>query len=191
MLLFATSHNAAKEAGLTTYHGKPCKNCGNCIRDVGYGSRHGRHCVECSKIYLRQYHKKKTESGEAKQYRKERQPIATQQMREWRQANPDKAKEVAKKSNNKRQMTGKRRKYDLARRYDLTVEQFGQMNIKQGHACAICHVLWVKAPQVDHDHNTGEVRGLLCGTCNRMIGLANDDMTLLRSAVRYLKSYVK
>jgi hypothetical protein len=42
---------------------------------------------------------------------------------------------------------------------------------------------------VDHDHETGEVRGLLCAPCNRGIGLLQDKIEVLESAAQYLKTH--
>jgi len=41
---------------------------------------------------------------------------------------------------------------------------------------------------VDHDHNTGKIRGLLCNTCNRALGLLKDNKQLLINALKYLKN---
>ena len=43
---------------------------------------------------------------------------------------------------------------------------------------------------VDHDHKTGKVRGLLCHSCNTVIGHAKDDVSILNSAIVYLKECV-
>ena len=47
------------------------------------------------------------------------------------------------------------------------------------------------ARNVDHDHETGEVRGILCNCCNKVIGYAYEDTAILESAIKYLKSYEK
>lgn len=56
--------------------------------------------------------------------------------------------------------------------YGLTGEQYWQLYELQGRVCAICRVATGKAKRlaVDHDHDTGEPRGLLCGPCNQMLG---------------------
>jgi len=75
------------------------------------------------------------------------------------------------------------------------MQQYRALLIKQKGKCAICrkdfgHIscLGLKAKlAVDHDHETGRVRGLLCGKCNRGLGWFGDDPKLLRRAADYLK----
>lgn len=64
------------------------------------------------------------------------------------------------------------RKYNLKRNYDLTVEQYDQMYQDQNGVCAICHEKCGSKFRlaVDHDHDTGKVRGLLCLSCNQKLG---------------------
>lgn len=57
--------------------------------------------------------------------------------------------------------------------------------LEQSGSCAICYQT-SNALVVDHDHNTGEVRGLLCGKCNTLLGMSLDSKTTLTNAVTYL-----
>lgn len=66
----------------------------------------------------------------------------------------------------------------------------------QGNKCAICGSEEtdkrrgkLRALAVDHDHETGKVRGLLCGACNKGIGLLKDDAEILRKAAAYLDKH--
>jgi hypothetical protein len=72
----------------------------------------------------------------------------------------------------------------------VTLEQFEAMMLAQGGVCAICR----EPPQmrrldVDHEHETGRVRGLLCRRCNTAIGKMRDDPKILLRAIAYLKHY--
>lgn len=74
--------------------------------------------------------------------------------------------------------------------YGLTHEQFTALYVRQGCACGICGTVVLPSKiHVDHDHQTGKVRGLLCGLCNRGLGLFKDSVTRLRAAVRYAKRH--
>ena len=63
---------------------------------------------------------------------------------------------------------------------------------EQNRCCKICgiHRNNLKSSlHVDHNHNTGKIRGLLCHKCNRGIGYLNDDINLLTKVIDYLKKY--
>ena len=77
------------------------------------------------------------------------------------------------------------RKWDL-KQYGLTPEQYAALVAKQRGRCRICRDN-PKTLCVDHDHVTNEVRGLLCGSCNRALGLFKDKTSLMRKAVAYLE----
>jgi hypothetical protein len=79
------------------------------------------------------------------------------------------------------------RKY-LAR-YGITTDIFNLMCADQDFECAICgqQVLWPKKLHVDHDHRTLTIRGLLCGNCNRGLGMFGDDVETIKKAVKYLR----
>lgn len=79
------------------------------------------------------------------------------------------------------------RRTRLKRDYNLSLEGFDALSRAQGHRCAICN--GAKKLQVDHDHATGKVRGLLCGTCNRALGMLHDDIPAVEGAVAYLKRF--
>jgi len=70
--------------------------------------------------------------------------------------------------------------------YGLTEADYEKMLVEADGRCQVCSRPFTKTPNVDHSHATGEVRGLLCGDCNRMLGLARDDVGLLLAAVAYL-----
>jgi hypothetical protein len=75
---------------------------------------------------------------------------------------------------------------------DMSSEKYEQMLQDQNHCCKIClkHKSdEAKSLHVDHCHTTGVVRGLLCGNCNRALGLFKDNIEVLLSAINYLKSY--
>ena len=83
-------------------------------------------------------------------------------------------------------------KYDIARGkrirlYGITVTEYERLFNEQNGVCAICQKdNGLIALCIDHDHNTNEVRGLLCNLCNRGIGLFNDNPDLLNKAKLYV-----
>lgn len=82
------------------------------------------------------------------------------------------------------------REKKLKYKYNMSVEDFNNLYELQNGNCAICNTHLEKGTNdcsVDHDHNTGEVRGLLCNTCNRCLGMLDDSTKRLYSAIRYLK----
>ena len=77
----------------------------------------------------------------------------------------------------------------VIRRYGITQADFNHMRIAQHNRCAICREVFTKTPRVDHNHDSGKVRGLLCGPCNIGIGLLKDSAVRLRMALRYLEAH--
>ena len=73
----------------------------------------------------------------------------------------------------------------MRRKYGLTEIGWDQLILESEGRCMICDKP-EKMLHVDHDHDTGEVRGLLCYPCNSLIGLAKDDVKILASAIEYL-----
>lgn len=78
------------------------------------------------------------------------------------------------------------RERHLVRKYGVTQADYDLMFAAQGGKCAVCGKAQERAFDVDHCHATGCVRGLLCTSCNRMIGHAGDSAKTLRTAADYL-----
>lgn len=76
-------------------------------------------------------------------------------------------------------------------KYNLTPGMFNTMLEEQDGGCAICGRESQKGNlHVDHDHDTGKVRGLLCRNCNLALGLMDDDRRRLGAAIRYLTEHI-
>ena len=85
---------------------------------------------------------------------------------------------------------GINRKHNLKSKYGITPEDYDRMLAEQGGRCKVCMTdepgsrgIFV----VDHCHETGKNRGLLCSKCNTAIGQLGDDVTMLERAIMYLK----
>lgn len=80
------------------------------------------------------------------------------------------------------------------KQYGLTYPEVKKLRENQDHLCAICstegfmmNTRVKSALNVDHDHKTGKVRGLLCHNCNRALGLFKDSIEILKAAIKYLE----
>lgn len=77
-------------------------------------------------------------------------------------------------------------------RYGITTDEKDQLFASQGHCCAVC---FSKNPgnvhgwHIDHDHETGKVRGILCHPCNVTIGQAKERVTRLLACADYLRRH--
>lgn len=118
--------------------------------------------------------------------------------RRWREKNPEKIKAYRKKYKleHREQIREYSREYDRKTPYDrykkygLSSEDAQKLLEQQGGKCAICGTEewggWHHTYCVDHDHDTGQVRGLLCTRCNAGLGHFQDDPDLLLRAAQYL-----
>lgn len=78
--------------------------------------------------------------------------------------------------------------YDRKKHYGLSHEDYLKLVVEQEGVCKICGNPPVRAHlDVDHGHETGKVRGLLCNSCNGGLGLFRDSQDLLRKAINYLE----
>lgn len=98
-------------------------------------------------------------------------------MAQWVKNNPEKRRQI-------------NRDWNLKNQYGIDQKEYDDMLLAQKGTCAICNTAtptgkW-KVFAVDHCHDTGIVRGLLCNECNRGMGLLGDDSNRLRKAADYL-----
>jgi hypothetical protein len=132
----------------------------------------------------------------------DKQKRQAEHVNRWRAKNPERAREVARRTyeKNKEKIRERQKLYREAnpRRirsshlktvHGITLETYEMMLAAQGGVCAIClgppDGRW-GSYHVDHDHRTGVVRGLLCNSCNLGLGKFKDSITRLSSAQRYL-----
>ena len=79
------------------------------------------------------------------------------------------------------------RSHKLLQLYGITFEDYQDMVSSQHGDCAICG-LPTEELHVDHDHESGKVRGLLCKKCNMGIGLLGDSLNVLKKPIQYLEA---
>jgi len=133
---------------------------------------------------------------------------ARKRMQELRAANPEKylERDRARDKTEKRKAQKRRNGIEyrmkfpdinwankIKRKFGLTSEEYYSLLKKQNFGCAICertepNGVSNKKFAVDHCHSTGEVRGLLCHSCNTSLGHFNDDIRLLDKAINYLSN---
>ncbi len=96
-------------------------------------------------------------------------------MKEWRRKMPlERRRQIERREN-------------LKSKYGLSPDDYDLIFAAQGGKCAICtQPPGDKRLHVDHDHETGEIRGLLCSCCNTAIGQLQDDPDLAQAAADYL-----
>ena len=109
-----------------------------------------------------------------KKYYAENTDVIKERAAQWDRDNPERIRE--------------RR---LRNKYGIPLEEFDALLASQGGGCGICGKTepggFANQWHVDHDHETGEVRGLLCMTCNTGCGMFGDDPECMEKAIAYLR----
>lgn len=146
---------------------KTCSKCKVDKHDGEFQDGTTKVCKACKKIYQREWTKKNA--------KKPKSPAAKAYTKRWRKDNN--VKYQAYKENDR-----------LRRAYGFSFIEYNTLLAIQGGTCAICHKPdpCGRRLSVDHSHETGRVRGLLCLHCNRAIGLVQDNPETLRSAADYI-----
>lgn len=109
---------------------------------------------------------------------------------DWQRENSDKYKEYWESRDKK-----KRDRYSeewfkyKAGRYKCSVDELKSMVDESGEVCAICGEFTTVYLAIDHCHETGKIRGLLCTRCNTGLGLFKEDTDRLKSAILYLETH--
>lgn len=98
---------------------------------------------------------------------------STARVRRWKLENPE-----------------RNRCHQLKTKYGITLEERNQMFEDQGKKCACCGATESKQWCVDHCHETGVVRGILCNLCNTGLGKLGDNVEGLEKALEYLKNSI-
>jgi len=159
-------------------------------------------CIKCGiKQGLEAFHKdKKSKDGKvshckqcaakkhAKYYKQNKKKIK-EGARVWYKNNIEKARKRNREYNRKHYHRDYW-KHHLKKHYNITPDGYNELFNKQCGCCAICKTHQSEIDRrlcVDHDHETGRVRGLLCYSCNTILGVARDNSDLLLSAVEYLE----
>jgi hypothetical protein len=136
--------------------------------------RKNKEKIQSHKKEYRQENLEKIRSKD-KQYYEKTKDIQNLKSRERYRKNPDKARDSS-----------------YRKLYGISLEQYNEILQKQNNRCKICSVeqgTVRKRLVVDHCHKTNLIRGLLCDTCNRSLGLLKDNLEVLRTAVRYLEDF--
>lgn len=136
------------------------------------------------------YKDKEARAAYNKDYQLNNKAPIRERRKQWEKANQDNRRTYAReyKRNNKSRCRG----YDLKRLYDISPGDYDRMLLDQNDSCAICKKHqreFKRALEIDHNHTTEKVRGLLCHCCNTAIGLLKEDDSILQSAIDYVKKW--
>ena len=196
---------------------KQCSSCKETLPlDAFYSTKRGirSECKECSRKRSRDYREANLEKCKAsnRKYHAERVPTEEQLTKQrvsnkrWRDNNRDKQHESCRKW--RKNNPGKHNQFNkdwrasnpdkvrvsfLKNKFGITQLDFDSMLKEQGGKCAVCGADQPGGGRkhlcVDHCHDTGKVRGLLCIKCNTGLGAFDDDVVLLSSALTYLERH--
>lgn len=171
-----------------------CSKCRNLKPKSEFHSRHNRPkqlqswCKECvRKLNREKYARNPGPQKKAHKalYERDKKKIYARH-RKWNKDNPERVRELCRNSRKKakRERPNVIQDSYLRRTYGISLVQFDELVLAQGGCCAVCDCPAKLC--VDHDHKTNKVRGLLCGNCNRAIGLLKDSPSRAQKVAWYL-----
>lgn len=153
-------------------------------------------CRACKYAYTKRWrakNKQKVKRSRRLWRLKNRSKVLAAKVR-YRKRHPERARAQVRAAHQKRGKIYKRRQYFslMEERYGLTKKQIRDQLKQQNHRCAICGNKQKCGKRrrlyIDHDHATGKFRGLLCFSCNSLLGFAKDSIQVLQASIAYLKS---
>lgn len=128
------------------------------------------------------------------EYRKTHREMYRKAAKKWAAKNMKKRtiygkqyRDVHRKEEIKREKNNK-----LKLRYGITLAQYNSLFKEQKGCCAICGTHQDNLKRglaVDHNHNTGMIRALLCSNCNLLVGNSGEDIGILNNVIKYLKNH--
>lgn len=179
-----------------------CRKHGELDNETGYLSRDSQaklgwrlRCKQCChENRVNYYYQNQEESiKKAGDWKKANRDRVNEQVKQDRKINPEKYKCWQQKHMEKEGELHPMKA--AARRRKITLEHYQDLIAQQNNKCAICnreetrmHNGKVTRLCIDHCHDSGKVRGLLCHACNTAIGKFEDRIDLLNNAILYLKS---
>jgi hypothetical protein len=153
-----------------------------------------REKARISEARYRERNREKRRASGRKRYQKmneENKKLYNEKTVEWRKQNPEKYAKIQKKYHDNNNVKLKKRNSRLKRNFKITLKDYEKMLEEQNGVCKICKnpetTKTLKNLSVDHCHNTGKVRGLLCRSCNVALGLFKDDIEIITNSIKYLK----
>lgn len=159
---------------------RTCRLCGHEGPEGDFCKSTKSWCIPCNKerqkVYQARWRAKNPEKvreykrNHARRYYARNKEAKQEYWRSYRRKNPD----VSLRSG-------------LKYRYGLSLDQFREMESRQAGLCLACGRRPKSPLVIDHCHDTGEVRGLLCRGCNTALGLTAEDPKILRGLATYLE----
>lgn len=163
--------------------------CGTCKNMLGHDSFYWRKrgaqagqrmttCKGCNVLKVKDWNK--------------RNPVARKRtVFKYDEKHRERTREYSRRHRENKTLEEKRAPH-LKRSYGMTIADYNALLLKQGGKCALCLAVSARPSGghlcVDHDHDTGRIRGLLCVLCNTAIGLLGDDPKRLLEAAKYLST---
>lgn len=142
--------------------------------------------IKSDPIKYAEYLEKEKQRGKQKRKDVQQDPVRKEKRNKYYKEYSEKNKERVKKYQSRTPEQWKER--NIARRYGITIEFYNSLIEHQKGVCAIC----LKKPEkfhVDHSHETGIVRALLCNKCNTSLGLLQEDIDIFHRAIEYLQKH--